>query len=325
MATLSLSDAHLAYGHVALLDGAALSLDAGERARPDRPQRHRQVVAAQGHRRPRAARRRPAAADPGPAHPLRAAGAAVRGGHVGLRCRGRRRRRGARGARALRSARDGRRPRCAADADRDARRLELGAARRLDPGPAASRRRPDDVRAVGRHAQARRPGAGARRGARRAAPRRADEPPRPRFDRLARGAAERLSRQRHRHQPRPCLPRRRVDPHRRARPRRSAQLPRQLRRVRGAQGRAARRRGARRRPRRQAPGPGGGLGPQGRRGATDAQRRPGPAPRGAAGAARGAARHARPGPPRGRCRRAQRQDRRRAEARVDGLRHAARE
>ncbi len=31
MATLSLSDAHLAYGHVALLDGAALSLDAGER------------------------------------------------------------------------------------------------------------------------------------------------------------------------------------------------------------------------------------------------------------------------------------------------------
>jgi ATP-binding cassette subfamily F protein uup len=31
MAVLSLSDAHLAYGHVALLDGASLSLDAGER------------------------------------------------------------------------------------------------------------------------------------------------------------------------------------------------------------------------------------------------------------------------------------------------------
>ena len=31
MAVLSLSDAHLAYGHVALLDGAALSLEAGER------------------------------------------------------------------------------------------------------------------------------------------------------------------------------------------------------------------------------------------------------------------------------------------------------
>ena len=31
MAVLSLSDAHLAYGHVALLDGAALSLESGER------------------------------------------------------------------------------------------------------------------------------------------------------------------------------------------------------------------------------------------------------------------------------------------------------
>ena len=33
MAILSLSNAHLAYGHVALLDGAAFSLEAGERAR----------------------------------------------------------------------------------------------------------------------------------------------------------------------------------------------------------------------------------------------------------------------------------------------------
>src|ERR1035438_4855956 len=31
MAALSLSGAHLAYGHVALLDGAAFSLEAGER------------------------------------------------------------------------------------------------------------------------------------------------------------------------------------------------------------------------------------------------------------------------------------------------------
>ena len=31
MAVLSLSNAHLAYGHVALLDGAGFSLEAGER------------------------------------------------------------------------------------------------------------------------------------------------------------------------------------------------------------------------------------------------------------------------------------------------------
>ena len=31
MAVLSLSSAHLAFGHVALLDGASLSLEAGER------------------------------------------------------------------------------------------------------------------------------------------------------------------------------------------------------------------------------------------------------------------------------------------------------
>ena len=31
MAVLSLSDAHLAFGHVALLDGASFSLEAGER------------------------------------------------------------------------------------------------------------------------------------------------------------------------------------------------------------------------------------------------------------------------------------------------------
>jgi ABC transport system ATP-binding/permease protein len=33
MALLTLSDAHLAYGHVPLLDGAALSIEAGERWR----------------------------------------------------------------------------------------------------------------------------------------------------------------------------------------------------------------------------------------------------------------------------------------------------
>ncbi len=31
MALLSLADAHLAFGHVPLLDGAAISLEAGER------------------------------------------------------------------------------------------------------------------------------------------------------------------------------------------------------------------------------------------------------------------------------------------------------
>ena len=78
MAVLSLSNAHLAFGHVALLDGAALLARGGRTRRPDRPQRHRQVVAAEDPRRAREARRRPAAAHAGPAHPLRAAGAGVR-------------------------------------------------------------------------------------------------------------------------------------------------------------------------------------------------------------------------------------------------------
>ena len=61
-----------------------------------------------------------------------------------------------------------------------------------DAGAAAPRRRARDRRALGRHEEARRAGAGAGRRARRAAARRADQPPRPRLDRLARGAAARL-------------------------------------------------------------------------------------------------------------------------------------
>ena len=89
------------------------------------------------------------------------------------------------------------------------------------------------------------------------------------------------------------------------------------------EGRAARFRGAGERSRRQAAGAGGGLGQEGRRGAAHPQRRPGPAAAGLARATRGAARIARPGSSRGRCRPAERQDRRRAEGRVAALRRPA--
>ncbi len=82
--------------------------------------------------------------------------------------------------------------------------------------------------------------------------------------------------------PRPRLPRRRRDAHRRARPRRAAQLSGRVRRLRGEEGRGAVGRGAGERARRQAAGAGGGLGEKGRRGAADEKRRPRPAPAGAA-------------------------------------------
>ena len=130
-----------------------------------------------------------------------------------------------------------------------------------------------DRRALRRHEEARRAGAGAGRRARRAAARRADQPPRPRLDRLAGGAAARLQGQRDADHPRPRLPRRRGHAHRRARPRHAAQLPGQLQRLRADEGRRAGRRGAGQRARRQAAGAGGGVDPQGRRGAAHAQRR----------------------------------------------------
>ena len=79
-------------------------------------------------------------------------------------------------------------------------------------------------------------------------------------------------------------------------------------------------RSARQRARRQAAGAGGGVGAEGRRGAAHAQRRSHRPPRGLAGDARGAARDARACPPRGRLRRAERQDRCRAARRLDAIR-----
>jgi ATP-binding cassette subfamily F protein uup len=116
MAVLSLSNAHLAFGHVALLDGAALSLEAGERVgligrNGTGKSSLLKVIAGLEQ-----ARRRSPAADAGAAHSLRAPGAAVRRRRHGVR-RGRRgRRRGARRPRRLRGARRRRRPRRAADA-----------------------------------------------------------------------------------------------------------------------------------------------------------------------------------------------------------------
>jgi energy-coupling factor transporter ATP-binding protein EcfA2 len=81
-------------------------------------------------------------------------------------------------------------------------------------------------RAVGRHAQARGAGAGAGGRARRAAARRADQPPRPRRHRVAAGPAGGLQGRADADHARPRLHRRRGHAHRRARPRHAAQLPR---------------------------------------------------------------------------------------------------
>jgi ATP-binding cassette subfamily F protein uup len=132
MAVLSVSNAHLAYGHVALLDGAAFSLEAGERlgfiGRNGAGKSSLLKVVAGFEK-----------LDDGllqltqglriryvPQEPVFDPAASVF--DVGQR----RRRRGARRAPALRGACRRRRPRRAADPHRGARRVELGAARRDD-------------------------------------------------------------------------------------------------------------------------------------------------------------------------------------------------
>jgi ATPase subunit of ABC transporter with duplicated ATPase domains len=174
MAVLSLSGAHLAYGHVALLDDAALSLEAGERlgliGRNGAGKSSLLKIIAG----PREARRRPAAADPGPAHPLRAAGAEFEPGMSVFDAVGA----GVAEARAVRERYEAHAP--GDDLDALQTRIETLDAwnweQRVetDAGAAPSRRRAHDRRALGRHEEARRAGAGAGRRARRAAPRRAD-------------------------------------------------------------------------------------------------------------------------------------------------------
>ena len=141
MAVLSLSDAHLAYGHVPLLDGAAFSLEAGERlgliGRNGAGKSSLLKILAGLEK-----------LDDGllqvqqglrigyvPQEPVFDASATVfdavsEGVAEAQALRA-----------ALRGARRRRRPRRAADAHRGARRLELGAARRDDAAAAAPRRR----------------------------------------------------------------------------------------------------------------------------------------------------------------------------------------
>ena len=224
MAVLTLSNAHLAYGHVALLDGAAFSLEAGERVgligRNGTGKSSLLKVISPAWR----ARRRPAADDAGPAHPLRAAGAAVRRRCDGVRRVARGRRRGARAARRYEAhAAATTSTRCRRASRRSTPGTGSSASRRLHalaPRPRA-RRSPLSGGTQERVALARRWSPSARR----AAARRADQPPRPRRDRLARGAAQATSRGALVCHARPRLPRCRRHPHRRARPRRCAAIP----------------------------------------------------------------------------------------------------
>ena len=192
MAVLSLSDAHLAYGHVPLLDGAGLCARGGRARRADRAQRRRQVVAAEDAGRAREARRRLAAGAAGPAH---------RSTCRRSRCSTRARRCSTWSAWAWPKRR-----RCAQRYEAHAEGDDLDALQtRIEAlggwtweqrvETTLHRLALDGERTLGdavrRHEEARRAGAGAGRRARRAAARRADQPPRPGRDRLARGAARR--------------------------------------------------------------------------------------------------------------------------------------
>ena len=197
MAVLSLSNAHLAYGHVALLDGAALSLEAGERVgligrNGTGKSSLLKVIAGleklddgllqqtQGLR-IRYVPQEPEFDNAGTVFDAVGEGVAE--------------------ARVVRDAYEAH----AEGADLDALQTRIEALdawnweQRVETtlSHLAPRRRANHRRALGRDEEARRAGARAGRRPRRAAARRADQPPRPRFDRLARGAAGRLQGQRH--------------------------------------------------------------------------------------------------------------------------------
>ena len=146
----------------------------------------------------------------------------------------------------------------------------------------------DQGRDVGRRAQARRARARLCAGARPAAARRADQPPRHRRHRAA-GEHPAENAGGDRRHPRPRLPRPRHHAHRRARPRAAAFVRREFLGLREDQGGAARRRGGDAAQVRQVLGAGRGVDPQGHRGAAHAQRGPRAAP---GAAARGARRRA---------------------------------
>jgi ATPase subunit of ABC transporter with duplicated ATPase domains len=197
MPVLTLVDAHLAFGHVALLDGASLALDAGERVgligrNGTGKSSLLKVVAGIEHlddgllQTVQGARIRYVAQEP----EFDLAGTVFDA--VGE------------GVAEARVVRDG--------------YETLAAQSDLDPAKKAAELDALQARALGRNEKARRARARARRRPRRAPPRRADQPPRPRRDRVARGAAGRLSRQHRRRHARPRVPRRRRDADRRARP-----------------------------------------------------------------------------------------------------------
>ena len=266
----------------ALLDGAALSLEAGERlgliGRNGAGKSSLLKILAGLEKLDDGLLQ----IDPGPAHPLRAAGAGVR------------RRRTASSKPSAKAS--PRRARCAsatrstttattstrADADRGARRLELGAARRDHAATSCTWTARASRRALGRQKK-------------RVALAQAlvaepdvlllDEPTNHLdldaiewLEELLRDFTRRVVWSPHDRAFLDAVATRIVELDRGA----AAQLSRQLHRVRAHEGRAARVRGAGQRARRQAAGAGGGLDPQGRGGAAHAQRRPRRAARGAA-------------------------------------------
>ena len=193
-----------------------------------------------------------------------------------------------------------------------------GAAGRV-PAPVRTRRGDRPARGVRRRAEARGARAGARAGARPAAAGRADQPPRHRRHRAARGP-DAPAADVDRDHARPLVPRPRGDPDRRARPRTVALVSGQFRRVRGAQGERARGRVRRQPEVRPVLEAGRGVDPQGRRGAAHARHGPRAPAGGAAARARAAARAPGQRQADARCRRALRQARRGTRARDQALR-----
>ena len=286
MPLLTLDRVSVAYGHLPLLDEASLADRAGRARLRHRPQRHRQVDAAERRRRRRAARRRTRLDAAGPAHRPPGAGRAVPGRAAGVR-RGRRRPGRPRQPRhRLSPRRRSRYPR-----RRRSERLErLGALQheleqrdgwRLEqqvevvprsPRPAGRRQR---GHAVGRMAPPRPARARAGRPARPAAARRADQPSRHRVDDLARVVPHRLRRHGGVRHPRPGVSAERRDADRRARSRPPVVVAGRLRHLPAPQGGVAGGRGGAAGEVRQEARRGGG------RGCARASRRGAPATRGA--------------------------------------------
>ena len=244
----------------------------------DRPQWLGQVVAAQGGRRRQRARRR---------HDLAVAGAASVAAGAG-RARGDDRTvREELAAGVPPSSRPPPREHAAPSRRNGRGRLLDGRApRRPHRVAAVAARRSSGERAVGRLAAPRHARPGARLEPGSAAARRADQSPRRRGHRVARGAPARLCRRPAVRHARPCLPPPPGHAHRRARSRHADVVAGRLRQLPREEGGGARDRGARSEAARQEAGRGGSVAAARRQGAADAQRRARPRARGAARRAR---------------------------------------